>query len=70
MVETHTISAPDELWKQVFEYAKQHNTTSSEVTRWAWKKLFEKNKKYDVIVLLLLLAIFSCLLGLIGVVVL
>ena len=67
MVETHTISAPEETWEQVFTYAKQKQTNVSEITRQAWTAYFEETKTYrniDVVIILLLLGIFiTTLLG-------
>jgi len=62
MSETHTISAPEETWEQVFTYAQQQNVTISDVTRQAWKNFFEETKNYriiDIIIIFLLIGIFS-----------
>jgi hypothetical protein len=75
MVETHTISAPEKNWEQVYTYAKQHNTNASEITRRAWEQFFtglqpKKTiiRKTELVILLFQLVIISILLSLIGVI--
>jgi len=63
MVETHTISAPDETWKEVFNYAKKKNKSISEVTRIAWNQLFRTYRIIDLVIVVLLSSIVVLLLG-------
>ena len=61
MVETHTISAPEQHWEQVFTYAKQHGISASEVTRLAWNEFFSERKNYrtiDIIIVFLIITLF------------
>jgi len=68
MVETHTISAPEQTWEQVHQYAKTHRLSISDVTRQAWKQFFEKEKTYRTIdVIIVFLLILLCILFLMGV---
>lgn len=71
MVETHTISAPEETWEKVFGYAKQNKLSISDVTRQAWDDFFKEKKNYRIIdiVIVFLLSII-CVLLIMGVVLL
>ena len=68
MVQTHTISAPDDLWNKVRDHAEKNGKTISEFTRNSWEEYFEENKKYRIIdlVIILLLSIL-CVFFIMGV---
>jgi len=65
MVESHTISASEEIWEQVFDYADKNNLKPSQVTVLAWNNLFQETKTFrliDIIIIFMLFGLFILIL--------